>query len=240
MISSRIAARLGTTLALGLAVGLPVTGSTLSPRYGQMAPLKQYLEADRNAEVDLARSAAPPSISLHANVLVLTAHGYENASLGTNAFTCLVERSWTSPFDSPDFWNWKLRGPICYNPAASRSVLRYTIFRTEMALAGVSKAHMLERLRAGIEDHQLPPAEAGSMAYMLSRKQYLNDEAKAWYPHLMLYAPSSDGAETGASWGADRRGSPVLFDSSDRVSPEPWALFFVPVPHWSDGSPAPT
>ena len=65
---------------------------------------------------------------------------------GTNGFTCLVERSWTSPFDSPDFWNWKLRGPVCYNAPASRTVLRYSIFRTAMAVAGESKAQMLKHI----------------------------------------------------------------------------------------------
>ena len=50
-----------------------------------------------------------------------------NRGKGTNGFTCLVERSWMSPFDSPEFWNWKMRGPICYNPAASRTVLLYTL-----------------------------------------------------------------------------------------------------------------
>ena len=64
------------------------------------------------------------------------------------------------------------------------------------------------------------------MAYMLSKEQYLGDAAKAWHPHLMFYAPKADGANAGAAWGADREGSPVVFDSSDHVMPEPWALFF--------------
>jgi hypothetical protein len=45
--------------------------------YPSMAPLDQYLMADRNAETALARSAAPPSISRDAKVMVLGAHGYE-------------------------------------------------------------------------------------------------------------------------------------------------------------------
>ena len=240
MTSSRAAVQLGTALAFGVGIGLPIVGSTLGVAYAQMAPLEKYLSADRNAEVDLARSAAPAAISLHATVLVLTARGYETAAQGTNGFTCLVERSWMSPFDSPDFWNWKLRGPVCYNGPASHTVLRYSIFRTAMALAGESKARMLERLQTAVADNRLPRAEAGSMAYMLSKQQYLGDAAKAWHPHLMFYAPKADGANAGASWGADRGGSPVVFDSSDHLMPEPWALFFVPVSHWSDGSPAPT
>ena len=98
----------------------------------------------------------------------------------------------------------------------------------------------LDRLKAAVENQQLPLAEAGSMAYMMSRQQYLGDSAKSWHPHLMFYAPKISGANAGESWGADRPGSPVLLDSSDRIMPEPWTLFFVPVAHWSDRSTAPT
>jgi hypothetical protein len=235
---SRTVARLGVTLALGIVSGLPIVGSASSQAYAQMAPLSRYL-MDRGAEIDLARSAAPAAVSVHANVLVLTRHGYETAVHGTNGFTCLVERSWTSPFDSSDFWNWKLRGPICYNAAASDTVLRYTLFRTQMALSGVGDSQMLARFKGAIQRRQLPLAKAGSMAYMMSRRQYLGDAPKAWYPHLMLYAPSESGANPGEGWGANLPGSPVAFDSSHHVVPEPWTLFFVLVPQWSDGTAAP-
>src|ERR1700745_3075091 len=76
--------------------------------YPIMASLDQYLITDRNAEIALARSAAPASISNDARVLVLGRHGYETAVEGKNGFVCLVERSWMSHFDSPEFWNPKL------------------------------------------------------------------------------------------------------------------------------------
>lgn len=234
----RTLAQTGVVLALGMAAGLPVSGSTMSA-YAKMAPLNQYLIEDPQVEIELARSAAPPAISLHAKVLVLAQRGYEAATRGTNGFTCLVERSWNNPFDATDFWNSKMRAPVCYNPQASQTVLRYTLFRTEMTLSGVSKAHMLERLTAAVTSHQLPLAAPGSMAYMMSPHQYLNDAAKAWYPHLMFYAPKANGANSGESWGANLPRSPVIVDSSHRIVPEPWTLFFVPVAHWSDGSAAP-
>ncbi|HEY6327496.1 MAG TPA: hypothetical protein VIW73_13410, partial [Candidatus Cybelea sp.] len=70
-------------------------------------------------------------------------------------------------------------------------------------------------------------------------EQYLNDGAKSWYPHVMFYAPKADAANDGESWGADRRGSPVIFDSSHHLMPEPFTIFFVPVARWSDGSRGP-
>jgi len=71
-----------------------------------MAPLDQYL-MDREAEISMARGAAPSSISNNATILVLGSHGYETVAEGTNSFTCLVERSWMSPFDDPQFWKFQ-------------------------------------------------------------------------------------------------------------------------------------
>src|SRR5271167_2012918 len=72
--------------------------------YPSMAPLDQYLIADRNAEIALARTAAPPSISGDAKVMVLGSHGYETAVEGKNGFVCMVKRAWMNPFDAPEFW----------------------------------------------------------------------------------------------------------------------------------------
>ena len=88
-------------------------------RYPSMAPLEQYL-MERDAEIALARSAAPESISHDAEVMVLGRHGYETAVKGKNGFVCMVQRSWSAGIDEPDFWNPKLRGPICFNPPAAR------------------------------------------------------------------------------------------------------------------------
>ncbi len=226
-------------LALVVSVASPTPGWAANATYERMAPLSQYLMADRQAEIELARSAAPPAISNHATFLVLGQHGYETAETGTNGFTCLVERSWMSPFDSRQFWNWKMRGPICYNPAAVRTVLLYTIQRTQMALSGLSKSQMLDRTKEAVADKQLPAPEPGSMSYMMSKDGDLGDGVGAWLSHLMFYAPKTDGAKDGASWGADLPGSPVVLDTSHRIVPEPETIFMIPVAHWSDGSPAP-
>src|SRR6202000_1351671 len=99
--------------------------------YSEVAPAEQYLIANRQDEIELARSAAPPSISADAQVLVLGRHGYETAVKGKNGFVCFVERSWAAGFDDPEFWNPKIRGPNCFNAAAVRSVLPQYLRRTE-------------------------------------------------------------------------------------------------------------
>lgn len=202
-------------------------------RYPSMAPLEQYLMADRNAEIALARTAAPKSISAGASVVVLTGHGYEPGAKGTNGFVCIVERAWMSPFDHPEFWNPKNRSPICYNPAAARSILPYTFKRTELALAGLTNPQMLDRIKAAVDKKELPIPEPGAMSYMLSKESYLSDKVGHWRPHLMFHIPKTDPA----SWGANFDDSPVVLDP--RFVPEPETIFLVPVGKWSDGTPAP-
>lgn len=228
-----------TLVALVAIVVRPAPGWAMNAPYEHMAPLDRYLMGDRQAEIELARSAAPSAISLHATVLVLGRQGYQTAEKGTNGFTCLVERSWMSPFDSPDFWNWKIRGPICYNPAASRTILLYTLGRTNLVLSGLTKSQVLDRTTAAVADKQLPVPEPGSMSYMMSKSGRIGDGAGPWLSHLMFYAPKADGANDGASWGADVRTSPVILDTSHRVVPEPETIFMIPVAHWSDGTTAP-
>jgi len=79
--------------------------------YPAMSPLDRYLIPDENSEVVLARSAAPPSISDQAEVMVLGRGGYTTASKGGNGFVCLVQRSWAAATDFPEFWNARILAP---------------------------------------------------------------------------------------------------------------------------------
>ena len=110
----------GVFIVLAMAKQAPAQGA--GTPYPKMAEIDQYLMT-QEAEVALARSAAPESIAKDADVLVLDRRGYQTASKGRNGFVCLVQRSWTAGLDDPDFWNPKLRAPICLNPPAARSYL---------------------------------------------------------------------------------------------------------------------
>jgi hypothetical protein len=195
--------------------------------YPSMAPLDQYLIADRDAEIAQARSAAPESISRDAEVMVLGPHGYETAIKGKNGFVCMVQRSWAAPFDDPEFWNPKGRAPICFNPAGARSYLRLLIKQTDLVLAGRSKAQMAEIMSAAIRKKELPGMEPGAMGYMLSKQTY-NDRDGHWHPHLMFFAPLTDPM----AWGASK-GSPILGFKDD---PNRVTVFLIPVRNWSDGT----
>jgi hypothetical protein len=231
-------------LAAAIALG-PTAQSWAKNRdasYSNMAPIDQYLMADRDIEIALARSAAPPSISHDAEVLVLGPHGYKIAVKGINGFVCLVERSWMSPFDSREFWNPKLRGPICYNPPAVRSVLPLTFKRTALAFAESDKNQMLDSIKTALQKRQLPMPESGAMSYMMSKEGYLGDTVGHWHPHLMFHIPRTDAVVSRgdtATWGANLPGSPVVLNTQYLDVPEPEIIFMVPVDHWSDGTPAP-
>ncbi len=217
-------------LAVMLSAAWPGRAQDTKAPYPNMSPIEQYLMADPSTEIALARSAAPESISRDAEVLVLGRHGYETAVKGKNGFVCVVERAWTAPIDDPDFWNPKVRGPICFNPAAARSYLPLTNKKTELVLAGQSKAQMFESIKAGLDKKELPALESGAMSYMLSREGYLTQVDGPWHPHIMFFLSPADAA----TWGADLPGSPILSatDPEDRLT-----LVFIPVAKWSDGTP---
>lgn len=220
-----------TSVALTIMFGTArqVIAQDAKAAYPTMAPVERYLMEDRNSEIALARSAAPESISRDAEVLVLGRKGYETAIKGKNGFVCIVERSWTAPIDDPNFWNPKLRGPICFNAAAARSYLPRTIMKTDLILAGRTKAQMVEAITAAIDKKELPAMEPGAMCYMLSKQGYLSDRDGHWHPHLMFFVSQTDPA----AWGADLPGSPIIAfnDSWERL-----ITFLVPVRQWSDGT----
>ena len=218
-------------IALGLLLGTAwqaIAQDAKTP-YPSMAPIDQYLIENRDSEIALARSAAPESISRDAGVMVLGRHGHETAVQGKNGFVCMVERSWTSPIDDPGFWNPKGRAPICFNGAAARSYVPRTIKKTELIIAGRTKAQMTEAIIAAIDKKELPVIEPGAMCYMLSKQGYLGDPVGHWHPHLMFFYSQIDPA----TWGVGQQGSPI-FAFNDTW--EHLTTFLVPVRQWSDGT----
>lgn len=218
-------------IVLAIATAMTAHAQADKSSYPAMAPLDQYLIPDKQAEIALARTAAPASISGDAEVMVLGREAYETAAKGTNGFLCLVERGWGAATTDPEFWNQKIRSPICFNPAAARTFVPIYLMKTRLALAGKSKLEIAQAIASAFEKKELPALEPGAMCYMMSQHQYLNGEGKQWHPHLMFLV-SGDVAKT---WGADADGSPVIAapDPEERVT-----IFMVWVAKWSDGTPA--
>jgi hypothetical protein len=232
-----------TLAILALCASPQARAADATTKYPSMPPIEQYL-MERNAEIALARSAAPPSISGDATVEILGRNGYETAVEGKNGFICLVERGWMNSFNSPEFWSPKTRGAECFNPPAARTVVPYTYFRTKLVLAGRSKAEIEESIKTAIEKKELPALEAGAMCYMMSKDAYLNDSGGHNMAHLMFYTPLMDGSVWGANPIDDSNqvsfkfpNSPIFLTPQFLGKPEPMDLFVVPTGVWSDGTP---
>jgi hypothetical protein len=200
-------------------------------RYPAMAPLGQYLMPE-SAEIALAHSAAPASISGDAEVMVLRRDGYATAVKGKSGFVCIVERAWGKATEDPEFWNQKMRAPHCFNPQAARTFLQIYLMKTKLVLAGKSKTEIFKATTSALDRKELPPLEAGAMAYMMSKQQYLGDNDMSWHPHVMFFAAG----DATRSWGADLPDSPVIAanDPEERVT-----ILFVLAEKWSDGTMAP-
>ena len=217
-----------------LLVGLGTTHQAMAQdaarTYTKMAPVEQYLMADRDAEIALARSAAPESLARDAEIMVLGRHGFETAVKGKNGFVCIVGRSWTAAADA-DFWEPSVRVPMCVNAAAVRSYLPRVIKITNLALEGHTLAQVNEAVAAAISKRELPAMEPGAMCYMMSKEGFGGDSAPHWPSHLMFFFSDVDPA----IWGANLPGSPVLglADPSEHLT-----QFVIPVKQWSDGTAA--
>ncbi len=155
----------------------------------RMESLEAYL-MDEAYEIALARSAAPEHVASDARVLVLRPDGYHEAVAGGNSFTCLVERSWSSPIGPHiDFYNPRLRAPICYNAEAARTIMGDYMRRTELALGGASIGEIQVAIERDIGTGKLHAPQGVAMSYMLSGEQLLGTNTGRFVPHLMIYIP---------------------------------------------------
>ena len=214
----------------------------MKKKYPNMAPIDEYL-MNRDAEIAMARTAAPEAISKDATFLVLTGHGYETAIKGTNGFVCMVERGWTSNIDFPEIWNPKIRGADCLNPAAARSILPIIYKLTQMALARDSEKERIAGIQAAFAKKELPPLEPGAMGYMMSKESYLSDIPPANISHVMFFLPTR---KVDSEWGGLLAYVPLgttsfWFSDPGHEYPQaqelpPLRLMFIAVPNWSDGT----
>jgi len=194
---------------------------------GKYPPLDAYL-MPRAAEVALARSAAPPNISGRATIKVLTKGGYEAAHTGDNGFVCMVMRGWSAPTYTPAafrdlVYDPAVRAPICFDPAAARSVMPYYELRTKLGMEGKSADEITKGVEAALATGVLVRREEVAFAYMWSADQHLGPGIGHWHPHMMVFAPYY----TNAMLGNNDFAKPIPFLSDD--SGTPFAVVVIPV-----------
>ena len=204
-----------------------LSAATMSAQNAKYPPLNEYMMTPE-AEIGLARSAAPASISAHATIKILTASGYKTAAQGDNGFVCLVMRGWSAPTYTPAqfrdlVYDAGVRAPICFNPPAARQVLPYYELRSKLGMEGKTPDQIGESVQAAYAKGQLPRRDEVSFAYMWSADQNLASGIGHWHPHMMIFAPYYDNSQL----GNNEFGSALPQLSDDAGTP--FAVVVVPV-----------
>jgi hypothetical protein len=204
-----------------------LTASAAWAQAAKYPPLSEYMMA-RDAEIALARSAAPANISGGATIKVLTKSGYQVVREGDNGFVCMVMRGWTAPTYTPAqfrdiVYDATVHAPICFNPQASRIVMPYYELRSKLGMEGKTPDQIAEALQAAYVKGALPKRDEVSFAYMWSADQHLGPGIGHWHPHMMVFSPYYENSML----GGNEFGAPIPIVSDDAGTP--FAVVLIPV-----------
>jgi hypothetical protein len=215
--------------SLPLALFIFLSVSPVLAQNAKYPPFSEYMMLPE-AEIALARSAAPDNVSAHATVKILTSSGYKVAVQGDNGFVCIVMRGWSGaptftplPIRQMILFNSKVRAPICFDPVASRTVLPYHELRSKLGMEGRAPEVIASEVALAYASGSLPKREAVAFAYMWSADMDLGPGAGAWHPHMMIYAPYYDNAML----GGNELGGPGPVAADDAGTP--FAVVVIPM-----------
>jgi hypothetical protein len=195
-----------------------------APKY---PPIDQYL-MPRDAEMALAKSAAPASLADHATIKVLTKSGYVVAHEGDNGFVCMVMRGFSAPTYTPAqfrdlVYDPTVHAPICFTAPAARTAMPYYELRTKLAMEGKGPDQIARSLESAYVRGELPRRDAVTFAYMWSAHQHLAPGIGVWRPHMMVFAPYYDNS----TLGGNEFGGPLPQVSDDAGTP--FTVVLIPV-----------
>ena len=152
------------------------------------------MEQDR--EIALARSAAPDRVSKDATIMVLGENGYETAIEGTNAFVCIVMRSWGNPTHDHEYlYMPDLIVPECLDVNAVKTILPVQLFRAELGTKLTPPAEIEAAVMEGFRSGRFRRTESVSFSYMLSAGMMFGD-GRQGPAHIMIYLPDNYENET--------------------------------------------
>jgi hypothetical protein len=214
-----------TVLALCLFGSVGV--SAVQAQSGKYPPIAAYLMS-HDAEVALAKSAAPANISARATIKVLTTSGYAVDRRGDNGFVCMVMRGWSAPTYTPEqfrdlVYDATVRAPICFDPGAAQMVMPYYELRSKLAMEGQPPDRIAQRVEAAYARGDLPRRDGVSFAYMWSANQHLASGIGRWHPHIMVFSPYYKNAML----GENQFGAPLPQVTDDAGTP--FAVVVIPV-----------
>jgi len=216
------------TRLIALAAALTtLSAHTAGAQSKQYPPIDRYL-MPQDAEIALARTAAPPNVADHATIKVLTKTGFTVAQQGDNGNVCMVMRGFSAPTYTPAkfrdlVYDPTVRAPICFVAPAAKVAMPYYELRTTLALAGKNPDEIAEAVKAAYANGTLPQRSGVTMAYMWSAHQHLASGIGAWHPHVMLFAPDYENAMA----GGNPFGSPLPQVTDDAGTP--FTVVVIPV-----------
>lgn len=199
-------------LSLALVEAGPAAAQSAATRNGPRPVLP------RAAEVALARSAAPASISDGSRVWAFTGTTYVVADSGQTGVNCYVGRPWSGSLE-----------PHCFDAEGAATVLPIQIRRIELYAAGRTETAVEAEIAQGILSGRFRLPSRSAVTYMMSAAQNLvtgpGTPIGAWRPHLMIYQPFVTAEAVGLAKGG---GGVMLVENSGMAL----AALIIPLEHF--------
>lgn len=195
--------RLPFALLMLLPCALTAQSGNNDPVVAAMTALNVVLP--RDAEVQLALSAAPEHLRAEATVYVYGRRGYERVRAGSNGFTCLVNRD-AFLYGTPAF------KPTCWDAHGERTYVPVMLAVGALLASGASHTAIVDEVDAGFKSERFKAPIGGGVAYMLAGDVALDPATgrvtRQFFPgHYMFYAAGATNAQLGylaAAAQADR------------------------------------
>ncbi|HET9013118.1 MAG TPA: hypothetical protein VFN38_14930 [Gemmatimonadaceae bacterium] len=179
---------------LGVAIAPRGAEAQGSASAGQLRALGPLTAMSAEVQTRLALSSAPPEVSSRASVYVLGGAGYTRTRVGTNGFSCLIEREFLETVE-----------PVCYDAEGSATTLLARLYREQLRARALSEAEVRRRIEAAYRAGRFRAPRKPGLVYMLAPEQRSwNPGTKSIFqagPHFMLYAPFATQADVGGSLG---------------------------------------
>jgi hypothetical protein len=177
------------------------------PVSAAMAALNVVLP--REAEQELALSAAPLHLRADASVYVFGARGFERVRSGRNGFSCLVNRD-------AFFYGASAFKPTCWDAAGEDTYLPVMLKVGELLASGASHETIARAIDTGFAAGTFRRPSGGGVAYMLAGDVVLDPQTgrvtRQLYPgHYMFYAAGATSAQLGYSADGARSDATLPF-----------------------------
>ena len=186
--------------ALGLALSVAPTLHA-----GQAQPI--ILPSDE--ETRLALESGPEHVRADATVYLFAKDGYRKARIGTNGFTCLVNRDGNQTGDND-------LKPTCWDAEGGRTIVPVMLRVGELIARSASADEIKRDIDAGFASGKFSSPRKAGIAYMLRGDLHFDPKTRriteTLFPaHYMIYAPGVSDADIGMNPG--NRGSQFTLPS---------------------------